>query len=350
MRIETVLIALASSLLMVAPSKATAKSAEGVIASATGIIQEHRIPSAQGVMLAATLRLPKDSGLHPVVIIQSGSGANQSGGYAVLERYLNEAGIATIEFDKRGVGQSTGTFTDTIEDMQTDLAATITWLRKQPTIDGSRIALFGHSQGAAAIPIVAERDGRIAAIIFIAGPVGERGTMFLQLMHKQLVEGGHAPELVDGVIASTRKWMENRSRGAAGAIVTSARSDVVASFKKAGFAANDAELATKTLDTPQLLSMYNATPGNALAGLRVPVLAIFGARDEIVGDQTSAAAEALAENADALVIEVPGANHLFGSRRIDAPMRDNREDGPWLSLLPKALIASWLRDRLVVTP
>jgi uncharacterized protein len=350
MRIKTVLFALASSFLMFVPSKATAKTAEAGIASATVVIQEHRIPSAQGVMLAATLRLPKDDGLHPIVIIQSGSGANHRGGYAVLEHVLNEAGIATIEFDKRGVGQSAGTFTDTMEDMQTDLAATITWLRKQPKIDGSRIALLGHSQGAAAVPIVAERDGRIAAIVFIAGPVGERGTMFLQLMHTQLVEGGHAPELVNGVTASTRKWMESRSRGASDAVVASARSDVVASFTKAGFAANDAELATKTLDTPQLLSMYNATPGNALADLRIPVLAIFGARDEIVGDQTSAAAEALAENSNALVIEVPGANHVFGARRIDAPIRDSHEDGPWLSLLPKALIASWLRERLTVTP
>ena len=121
----------------------------------------------------------------------------------------------------------------------------------------------------------------------------------------------------------------------------------MAEFTKAGFAAENAEGATKVLDSPQLLSMYEVAPGTALAQLKIPILAIFGARDEIVGAQANAAAAALGENPKALVIQVPGANHGFGYRRADAPPRSNPNGGPWLSLLPEELITDWLKEQLI---
>ena len=96
--------------------------------------------------------------------------------------------------------------------------------------------------------------------------------------------------------------------------------------------------------------MYQVAPATALAHLQIPVLAVFGARDEIVGSQASAATAALADNSKALVIQVPGANHGFGYRRADAPPRAEAGDGPWLSLLPKALITDWLREWLIDRP
>jgi len=318
--------------------------------AASVLVEDARIESAPGVVLAATLRVPAEKSPHPVLIIQSGSGPNKRGGYVPLEHRLNDVGIATIEFDKRGVGQSTGILTDTMQDMEADISATIAWLRKRADIDGSRIALLGHSQGAAAVPIVADRDGHIAAIVFLAGPVGQRGTMFLEGMRRQLVEGGRAPDLADRVTAATGRWMEERSQGASANAIQEARSAVVAAFMHAGFSPEDAESATKVLDTPQLLSMYQVASGTALAHLQIPVLAIFGARDEIVGPQSNAAATAMAENPKALVLEIPGANHGFGYRPLDAPVRESPGGGPWLSLLPKALITDWLKEWLIDPP
>lgn len=349
MRLGPLLAGLAIALLgsgLPARSFADGKDARTVVAS----VEEARIRSGPGVVLAATLRLPAARRPAPVLVLQSGSGANTRGGFGALEHLLNQAGIATIEFDKRGVGQSTGVFTDTMQDMEADLAATIAWLRTRPDIDGSRIALLGHSQGAAAVPVVADRDGHIAAVIVLAGPVGQRGTMFLEQMRAQLIGSGHAAAPADRVVAATRTWMDGRSRQVAAGETAKARSTVVAAFRDAGFSAAGAEGATKVLDSPQLLSMYNVAPGTALAHLRTPVLAIFGARDEIVGPQTSAAADALADNTKALIVEVPGASHGFGYRRADAPVRENTGGGPWLSLLPKALITSWLKGWLIAPP
>ncbi|WP_294325849.1 alpha/beta hydrolase [uncultured Sphingomonas sp.] len=312
--------------------------------------QDVRIPSVPGVVLAATLRVPVSKNRHPVLIIQTGSGPNKRGGFLPLEHRLNQVGIATIEFDKRGVGQSTGSYADTMQNMEADIEATISWLRKRSDIDGSRIALLGHSQGAAAVPEVAAQDGHLAAIVFLAGPVGQRGTMFLDRMQAQLVESGHTPEAAHHIITAVRNWMELRAQSARVEEVIRARAAVVAQFRNANFDAIEAEGATKVLDSPQLLSMYQAAPGTSLTRLKIPVLAVFGSRDEIVGDQANAAAAALADNPHALIIEVPGANHAFGYRYADSPPRESPNGGAWLSLLPKALIADWLKQQLVDKP
>ncbi|WP_331027415.1 alpha/beta hydrolase family protein [Sphingomonas sp.] len=317
------------------------------LATATPAAEEQvldvRIPSAPGVILAATLRLPKRSGRYPAVILQTGSGPNTRGAYLTLQRRLIAAGIATLDFEKRGVGQSTGTFTDSMGDMETDLAAAIAWLRTRADIDGARIALLGHSQGAAAAPIVADRDGSLAAIVFLAGPVGDRGTMFLDGMRAQLIEGGRSPDAAESVVGAARIWMEARSRKAPGGEIVRARADLVAAFTRAGFPPQAAEGATKVLDTPQLLSFYEAAPGPALRRLRIPVLVVLAGRDEIVDPPGAAAA--LGENPNALVLTVPGAGHNFAYRPADAPPRTNPPGGRWL--FPEPLIARWLTDWLV---
>ncbi|WP_445191818.1 alpha/beta hydrolase family protein [Sphingomonas sp. Tas61C01] len=348
-RTKAVLAVISASLLAQASDARTNRTERTKVAAGASV-QEVRIPSVAGVVLAGTFRIPTGRGPNPVLIIQSGSGPSKRGGYLPLEHRLNQVGIATIEFDKRGAGQSTGTFADTMQNMESDIEATIAWLRKRSDVAGTRIALLGHSQGAAAAPEVAARDGHLAAVVFLAGPVGQRGTMFGERMEAQLVESGHSPEASRRVVTATRSWMELRSRGGATEEAGNARAAVVKQFRGAGFDAVGAEGATRVLDSPQALSMYQAAPGTALNRLKIPVLAIFGARDEIVGAQGDAALAALAENPAALVLEVPGANHGFGYRRADSPPRESPNGGPWLSLLPKALITDWLKEQLVDAP
>ncbi|MEP9360890.1 alpha/beta fold hydrolase [Sphingomonas sp. KR3-1] len=306
--------------------------------------EEVRIPSEPGVVLAGTLHLPARKGPYSILILQTGSGLQKRGSYLSLQQRLNDAGIATIDFDKRGTGQSTGIFTDTMQDMEADLAATIKWLRMRGDIDGKRIAILGHSQGAAAAPIVADRDGGLAAIVFLAGPVGESGTIFLDFMRDHLVESGHSADATNRVVSATRAWMEARRHGAPGTEIAQGRRAVVSAFVRAGFDPNAAEATTKTIDTAQVLSMYEAATGPALKRLRIPVLAVLAGRDQSPDANAAAATAALAENPDALVVQVPGAGHLFVYRPADAPPNVTPPGGRWL--FPETLIAHWLIERL----
>lgn len=100
-------------------------------------------------------------------------------------------------YDKRGLGQSTGTFVDTIPAMERDVAAAVAFLRKRGDIDSRRIALMGISQGAVAAPLVASRDPDIAAVVMLSGPVGRRGELFLGILRGHLGRAGKNPLQID---------------------------------------------------------------------------------------------------------------------------------------------------------
>ena len=145
--------------------------------------EEVRIPSDPSVVLAATLQKPASAsaGPVPVAVLVAGTGPWTRGGLADIRVQLLAGGIATLDYDKRGQGRSTGTFVDTLPAMERDVAAAVAFLRTRRDIDVTRVALVGQSQGAVAVPIVASRDPGIAAVVMLSGPVGARGELFLSI-------------------------------------------------------------------------------------------------------------------------------------------------------------------------
>jgi fermentation-respiration switch protein FrsA (DUF1100 family) len=63
----------------------------------------------------------------------------------------------------------------------------IAWLRTRADIDGSRIALAGHSEGGAIAPMVAASDPKVRAIALLAGPAYD-GRRILMFQQKQGIE------------------------------------------------------------------------------------------------------------------------------------------------------------------
>ncbi|MCU0635398.1 MAG: hypothetical protein MUE41_11045, partial [Gemmatimonadaceae bacterium] len=106
-----------------------------------------RIPTREGRSLAATLTRPRTArGRLAVVVTISGSGPQDrdgfipvAGGYRPfrdLADTLARRGIAVLRFDDRGVGGSTGDFSQaTSADFADDVRAIVTWLRTRPDID-----------------------------------------------------------------------------------------------------------------------------------------------------------------------------------------------------------------------
>jgi dienelactone hydrolase len=141
------------------------------------------IPTPRGYTLAGTLTRPKGAAKVPVVITISGSGPQERDsrlapvpGYAIFRQVadtLGRRGIAVLRFDDRGVGESGGAATRasaTSADFADDVHAVIAWLRARPDIDGTRVALAGHSEGGVIAPLVAARDPRVRAVALLAGP------------------------------------------------------------------------------------------------------------------------------------------------------------------------------------
>lgn len=133
--------------------------------------------------LRGTLALPEGDS-DAVVLIIAGSGPTDRNGnsgtglttnaYYMLARALETEGIASLRYDKRGVGQSRYTDPDRYEreselrfdDYIEDAAACAEWLRERGF---RKIIPVGHSEGALVALELATRSSDVAAVVSLAG-------------------------------------------------------------------------------------------------------------------------------------------------------------------------------------
>lgn len=156
--------------------------------------QDVTVHTPAGLSFTGTLTLPTArSGPIPAVVTITGSGAEDRDeripmvdGYRIFWQVadtLARRGIATLRLDDRGVnGSSAGPADATSADFANDIRAALAYLRGRTEIDGSRLALVGHSEGGMIAPMVAATDPRLKGIVLLAGPAysGRRILKFQQ--------------------------------------------------------------------------------------------------------------------------------------------------------------------------
>jgi len=132
--------------------------------------------------LAGTLTIPPGAGPHPGVVYVSGSGDTLREEAQWLQGLFVSRGIAILAYDKRGIGQSGGTYTgslasdDTIETLAGDAAAAARFLAAQNGIDPKRVGFYGLSQGGWIIPQAAVRAaGAVSWAVVESGPTVTQG-------------------------------------------------------------------------------------------------------------------------------------------------------------------------------
>jgi hypothetical protein len=113
------------------------------------------IPAGE-VSLAGTLAMPNGDGSFPAVLLIAGSGPlDRDGNHKrlplslskALAQVLDEAGWASLRFDKRGVGDSSGDYLSTgFYDELADATLALKWLKSHPNI--TSVVPIGHSAGA----------------------------------------------------------------------------------------------------------------------------------------------------------------------------------------------------------
>jgi alpha-beta hydrolase superfamily lysophospholipase len=106
----------------------------------------------------------------PAVLLVHGYTADRAS-LGVLARRLARNGYAALAIDVRGHGANRRGFTQDLEGagLFEDLAAAADWLRGSSYVDGSRLAVIGHSMGAGAALRFAERDVALDAAVMISG-------------------------------------------------------------------------------------------------------------------------------------------------------------------------------------
>jgi pimeloyl-ACP methyl ester carboxylesterase len=129
---------------------------------------------------AAWLTLPQRPGPHPALVLAHGFGANHTMALERYERHFAAAGIATLAFDYRHLGESEGLPRQqlSLRKHRQDLAAAIDFVRGLPELDASRMALWGTSLGALhTLQVAADRPDVSAVVVqcpIVHGPAALR--------------------------------------------------------------------------------------------------------------------------------------------------------------------------------
>ena len=150
------------------------------------------------VRLAYSLDLPQGAGPFPAVVAGHGSGRvtrQQMEGFAARWTAM---GFAVLRFDKRGVGESTGVYSEVgalasstmIPLLASDIAAAARFLRGRPEIDSRRVGLAGASQAGWILPHAARDLGGVPFMVLLSGPVC---TVGLENFYSTLADGTSRP-------------------------------------------------------------------------------------------------------------------------------------------------------------
>jgi len=163
-----------------------------------------------------TLAMPNDAkGKVPVVLIIAGSGPTDRDGngplintntYKLLAYALGKAGIASVRYDKRMIGQSVGTQKEKdlrFEDYSDDAVGFINMLSDDDRF--SKVIVAGHSEGSL-IGMLACHDEPVKGFISLAG-AGEPAEKILTEQMKS--QPGYASEGLKKVLDSLKRGKIN---------------------------------------------------------------------------------------------------------------------------------------------
>ena len=318
-----------------------------------------------GITLAGTLTLPPGKGPFPVVLLISGSGPQDRNEtiynhrpFLILADYLTRQGIAVLRVDDRGVGESTGDFSQaTSVDFASDVLAGIEYLKTRKEINPKQLGLIGHSEGGIIAPMVAVKSPDVAFIILMAGTglIGEeilylQGALIYRAMgvsEEDIIKNRQFNEKIFSVIKEEKdkKNAEERLRQ-----MFMEDWEKMSDEKKEQI--GDPEVFLKAqlqnLLSPWLKFFLIYDPKPTLSKVKCPVLAINGEKDLQVPpkENLSAIEEALkvGGNQNYTIKELPNLNHLFQTAQTGLPAEYAKIEET-ISPVALKIISDWILEQ-----
>jgi pimeloyl-ACP methyl ester carboxylesterase len=321
------------------------------------------------VRLAGSLTLPRSDGPFPAVILITGSGPQDRNDsvfghkpFLVLADHLTRLGIAVLRVDDRGVGESTGNFSEaTSQDFAADVLAAIAYLRTRSEIAHDRVGLLGHSEGGLIAPMVAAQSRDVAFVVMMAGPglkgdqivVGAGGADYKGgwMSDEVVAEIRAAQERIFAIIKHEKDpvVLETRIRKEAGVfcdVAARIRAEAPESKKQtAETVAAAIESQTQLFLSPWFRFYMMYDPGTALMKVKCPVLAVNGERDiEVPAKENLEAirqALDLGGNKDYRLLTLPNLNHLFQTAETGA-ISEYEQIEETLSVSALDTVSNWI--------
>jgi uncharacterized protein len=269
-------------------------------------------------LLAGTLTLPDAPAPVPAVLLAAGSGPMDRDSNhrrvrfdvtRALAHALADGGLASLRYDKRGVGASPGDWRAAgLYDNVDDLARAREALAARPEVDAGRVLLAGHSEGALLAAALAARGAPVAGVVLLA----MSATPGAELLRWQA--RGIAPTLpapVRGLLRLLRTDLEART---------------AANHRKVlGTTTDVARVDGVRVNSRWTREFLLHDPRADLARLTVPVLALTGDKDlQVPADDLAVLAATVPGPVE--VQRVPDLTHTLRRQPRVASMRHYREE------------------------
>jgi pimeloyl-ACP methyl ester carboxylesterase len=201
-----------------------------------------------------------------------------------------------VRFDKRGYGQSGGRAESaTLSDYAEDVRAVVKWVADRKDVDGKRIALVGHSEGAWVGMLAAGREDKIAALVMLAGPATTGGELVLEQQQTALKATELSPEERESRVALQKQIH--------GAVVTGKGWETIPAAMR------------RQADTPWFQSVLLFDPAQTMKRVKQPLLLVHGALDQQVpvshAERLADLARKESKSKAVELVIVRGVNHLL---------------------------------------
>lgn len=260
-------------------------------------------------VLSGTLVLPANYNRStPVLVMVTGSGLQnrdeelfEHKPFAVIADALARSGIATMRYDDRGFGKSTGNAAlSTTEDFSNDAAAGVELMRER----FDRVGVIGHSEGGT-IALMLAAQGKADFIVSLAGMVISGKETLLSQNRIGLSEAGFSEEAIETYCSLFSE--------AADAIISGTPVPSVGNKDLPDALKQNYTIATQQLTMPYMKYFIALDSRCFLDRITCPVLALNGTKDMQVGHSLNldALRNGLPENASVRIEALPGLNHLF---------------------------------------
>ena len=277
------------------------------------------------VTLAGTLTLPAGKPKAGMILV-TGSGPQDRDEtifdhkpFLVIADHFARQGIATLRYDDRGVGKSTGDFsTATSLDLANDAEAAFKFLHKQEELRDVPLGICGHSEGGLLAPMIAVRNRHVKFVILMAAPGIDGKQIILSqgplLMRAQGVAEQRiaVQKQIQKIILTIIRDEENPDAESVAEQIRTALGDDQPDLLRI---IETSQAAVAQQASPWLRTFLRLDPKQALAELKCPVLAINGTKDlQVDAVLNLTAIRDTLQTGGNLHIEInvyPGLNHLF---------------------------------------
>lgn len=260
-------------------------------------------------VLKGTLVLPEGyTRKTPVLIMVTGTGFQnrdeeifEHKPFAVIADALARAGIATLRYDDRGFGESTGDIINcTTEDLKNDALAGIDLLRKR----FDKVGVIGHSEGGT-IALMLAAEHKVDFIVSLAGMVVSGKETLLWQNRLTLAAAGVPTDTIDLYCKALDEVFDACIGGKA--MPSATKYDLPAALTQ------NLSAVMMQLQTPYLKYFIALDARPLLKNITCPVLAVNGTKDLQVEPQSNldALRSGLPSRPFNKIETVEGVNHLF---------------------------------------